>query len=272
MIRGTTMRIGMALIALVIGMMILSLLWTPYDPLAINAENSLAPISASHPFGTDMLGRDVLSNIIVGARSTLLVAVLSVVIAMVVGVIAGVASAMFGNRMRSVLIFVIDIVLALPGVLVAIVLAAVYGPSTFTATVAIGVALAAAVAQVTRRAALTVLAQDFIMAAVASGSSRRRIILRHLLPNLRANLLIQASGAAAIAILAESTLSYLGLGTVPPTPSWGRMLAESQQFLILDPVVALWPGLFIALAVLGFNLLGDGLREVLDSTIDTESP
>ena len=270
MTRGTTMKIGVALVSLVTGMTAMSFLWTPYDPLSIDAENSLAPISFSHPFGTDILGRDVLSNVIVGARSTLLVAILSVAIAMLVGVITGVAAASLGSRVRSLLVFAIDIVLALPGVLVAIVLAAVYGPSTITATVAIGVALSAAVAQVTRRAALTVLSQDFVMAAIASGSSRRRMFLHHLLPNLRANLLIQASGAAAIAILAESTLSYLGLGTVPPTPSWGRMLAESQQFLILDPVVALWPGLFIALTVLGFNLLGDGLREVLDHTMDTE--
>ena len=270
MIRGTTMKIGVVLVSLVLGMTIMSFLWTPYDPLAIDAERSLASISLSHPLGTDMLGRDVLSNIIVGARSTMLVAILSVAIAMAVGVVAGIAGALLGNRTRSVVVFAIDIVLALPGVLVAIVLAAVYGPSTFTATLAIGVALSAAVAQVTRRAALTVLAQEFVLAAIASGSSRRRMVVRHLLPNLRANLLIQASGAAAIAILAESTLSYLGLGTVPPTPSWGRMLAESQQFLILDPVVALWPGLFIAVAVLGFNLLGDGLREKLDSSMESE--
>jgi peptide/nickel transport system permease protein len=270
MIRGTTLKIGVTLVSLIVGMTILSFFWTPHDPLAIDATRSLAPNSISHPLGTDMLGRDVLSNIIVGARSTLLVAVLSVAIAMAVGIFAGVAGALLGSRARSALVFATDIVLALPGVLLAIVLAAVYGPSTFTATLAIGVALSAAVAQVTRRAALTVLSQDYVLAAIASGSSRRRMVLRHVLPNLRANLLIQASGAAAIAILAESTLSYLGLGTVPPTPSWGRMLAESQQFLILDPIVALWPGLFIALAVLGFNLMGDGLRESLDSGLESE--
>lgn len=270
MIRGMTMKIGVVLVSIVVGMAIMSFVWTPYDPLAIDAENSLASISIGHPFGTDLLGRDVLSNIIVGARSTLLVAVLSVAIAMVLGVLVGLAGAMLRSRSRAVLVFAIDVVLALPGVLVAIVLAAVYGPSTITATVAIGVALSAAVAQVTRRAALTVLSQDFVMAAIACGSSRRRMVMRHVLPNLRANLFIQASGSAAVAILAESTLSYLGLGTVPPTPSWGRMLAESQQFLILDPVVALWPGLFIAVAVLGFNLLGDGLRVTLDPTAEAE--
>jgi len=270
MIRGATTRIGMTLVGLFLGMTALSFIWTPYDPLAIDAEESLAPISLRHPFGTDMLGRDVLSNLIVGARATLVVVALAVAIAMIIGVSAGVAGALLGRRARAALVFLIDIVLALPGVLVAIVLAAVYGPSTVTATVAIGVALSAAVAQVTRRASLSILTQDFVTAAFASGSSKRRMVVTHLLPNLRANLLVQASGAAAIAILAESTLSYLGLGTVPPTPSWGRMLAESQQFLILDPLVALWPGLFIALAVLGFNLLGDGLRESFDPTIESD--
>ena len=264
------MRIGVALVSLVSGMTVMSFLWTPYDPLSIDSENSLAPVSLSHPLGTDLLGRDVLSNLIVGARSTLLVAVLAVAIAMIIGVTAGIVAALIGRRTRAALIFLIDIVLALPGVLVAIVLAAVYGPSTVTATIAIGIALSAAVAQVTRRAAMSVLAQDFVTAAFASGSSKHRMVIKHLLPNLRANLIVQASGAAAIAILAESTLSYLGLGTVPPTPSWGRMLAESQQFLILDPLVALWPGLFIALTVLGFNLVGDGLRDSFDHSMDVE--
>lgn len=264
------MKIGVTLVGLVAGMALLSFLWTPYDPLAIDAGRSLAPISLSHPLGTDLLGRDVLSNLIVGTRATLFVALFSVAIAMLVGVVAGVTGALLGRRARSALIFAIDIVLALPGVLVAIVLAAVYGPSTITATIAIGIALSAAVAQVTRRAAMSILTEDFVIASFAAGASKRQMVTRHLLPNLRANLLVQASGAAAIAILAESTLSYLGLGTVPPTPSWGRMLAESQQFLILDPLVALWPGAFIALAVLGFNLLGDGLREVLDPTIGSD--
>ena len=272
MIRGATIRIGLSLVGLFLGMTVLSFIWTPYDPLAIDAERSLAPVSLRHPLGTDMLGRDVLSNLIVGARATLLVAVLAVTIAMIIGVSAGIAASLIGRRTRAALIFLIDIVLALPGVLVAIVLAAVYGPSTVTATVAIGIALSAAVAQVTRRAAMSVLTQDFVAAAFASGSTKRRMVIKHLLPNLRANLLVQASGAAAIAILAESTLSYLGLGTVPPTPSWGRMLAESQQFLILDPLVALWPGLFIALAVLGFNLLGDGLRDSFDPTFESDQP
>lgn len=267
MSRNRTLLLGTCLALFTIGLAMLSFVWTPYDPLEIDPDNSLTSATLAHPFGTDTLGRDVLSNIIVGSRSTLAVAALSVAISMLLGVFIGITAAMIGSKLRVAIILGVDVVLALPGVLVAIVLAAVYGPSTLTATVAIGIALSAAIAQVTRRATSAILTFDYVLAATACGASTWRIVTRHLLPNLRANLLVQASGAAAIAILAESTLSYLGLGTVPPTPSWGRMLAESQKFLIVDPLMALWPGIFIAVAVLGFNLLGDGLREVLDPTV-----
>lgn len=267
MTRNRNLFIGSTLCGFVATLALMSFVWTPYDPLEIDPERSLASASLAHPMGTDLLGRDVLSNIIVGSRATLAVAALSVLISMVFGVAIGLGSAMLGSRIRSLVVAGVDVVLALPGVLLAIVLAAVNGPSTFSATLAISVALAAAIAQVTRRAAANILVVDYVAAAVACGASRRRIITHHLLPNLRANLLVQSSGAAAVAVLAESTLSYLGLGTVPPTPSWGRMLAESQEFLILDPIVALWPGLFIAIAILGFNLLGDGLRERLDPAL-----
>lgn len=271
MTRNRTLLVGSCLSLFTGGLALLSFIWTPYDPLEIDPDNSLASASLAHPFGTDTLGRDVFSNIIVGSRSTLAVAALSVVISMLIGVFVGIGAALIGSRMRTAIILGVDVVLALPGVLVAIVLAAVYGPSTLTATIAIGIALSAAIAQVTRRATSAILTFDYVLAATACGSSKWRIVTRHLLPNLRANLLVQASGAAAIAILAESTLSYLGLGTVPPTPSWGRMLAESQKFLILDPTLALWPGVFIAVAVLGFNLLGDGLREAFDHALDEET-
>jgi peptide/nickel transport system permease protein len=270
MIQNRTLFIGTCLASFTSALALMSFVWTPYDPLEIDPDNSLSRATLAHPFGTDTLGRDVLSNIIAGSRSTLTVAALSVGISMMLGVFIGITAALIGPRLREAIILGVDVVLALPGVLIAIVLAAVYGPSTYTATIAIGIALSAAIAQVTRRAASTILTFDYVLAATACGASKKHIVTRHLLPNLRANLLVQASGAAAIAILAESTLSYLGLGTVPPTPSWGRMLAESQQFLILDPTLAMWPGVFIAVAVLGFNLLGDGLRETLDHALDEE--
>lgn len=246
---------------------LISVLWTPYDPLEINPDASLAKPSWSHLLGTDVLGRDVLSNLLVGSRTTLLTAFLVVSIAMILGVTTGVGAALLPKRVSRIAIYAIDIFLALPAVLFAIVLAAIYGPSTFTAVIAIGVATAAAVAQVTRREVTVILNSDYVIAAQACNSSKPRTVLRHILPNIRASLFVQASGAASIAILAESALSYLGLGTTPPAPSWGRMLASSQQYLLIDPIVALWPGLAIIITVLGFNLLGDGLREALDPTL-----
>lgn len=246
---------------------LLSVFWTPYDPLEINPEVSLTKPSWSHLLGTDVLGRDVLSNLLVGSRTTLITAFLVVIITMALGVTTGICTALLPKRMSRAAIYSIDIVLALPAVLFAIILAAIYGPSTFTAVIAIGVATSAAVAQVTRREVTVILNSDYVVAARACNSNKTRVVLRHILPNIRASLLVQASGAAAIAILAESTLSYLGLGTTPPAPSWGRMLASSQQYLIIDPIVTLWPGLAIIITVLGFNLLGDGLREALDPTL-----
>ena len=262
-----TLLMGLALVGFTLVLAVLSFVWTPYDPLAMDPELSITKPSPEHLLGTDVFGRDVLSNIIVGARSTLTVAFFAVLISMTLGVLVGVGTAISPKWAQTPAIFGIDIVLALPSVLFAIVLAAVYGPSTLTATIAIGVALSAAVGQVTRRETNAVLQADYVMAATSSGAGKGRIVRRHVLPNIRASLFVQASGAIAVAILAESTLSYLGLGTLPPTPSWGRMLAESQQYLIVDPILALWPGLVIVIAVLGFNLTGDGLRESLDPTL-----
>ncbi|MEY4400991.1 MAG: hypothetical protein RL072_856 [Actinomycetota bacterium] len=262
-----TLIIGVSFVGFSCFLALLSLVWTPFDPLEINPDISLARPSAVHWLGTDENGRDILSNIIVGSRATLLTGVLSVAICMLVGVTVGVATAISPRWVESPAVFGIDIVLALPTVLFAIVLAAVYGPSTLTAIVAIGIALSASVAQVTRREVNVVLLADYVTAARSSGSGTWRIVRKHVLPNIRSSLFVQASGACAIAILAESTLSYLGLGTTPPAPSWGRMMASLQQFLLIDPIFPLWPGLAIVITVLGFNLLGDGLREALDPTL-----
>jgi peptide/nickel transport system permease protein len=259
--------VGTTLVAVTLAMVVLSYIWTPFDPLEIDPELSLSGPAWPHVLGTDENGRDILSNVIVGARSTLGVAVGSVLIGMLIGTGIGLLIGTASARMRRTATFAIDIVLALPSVLLAIVLAAVYEPSTLTAIAAIGIALAAAIARIVARDTRAVLTNDFVLAARACGARRRRIIRVHVFPNVRSSLFVHASGAAAVAILAESTLSYIGLGTRPPTPSWGRMLATSQQFLIVEPLHALWPGLAIVVAVLGFNLLGDGLRERLDPTL-----
>jgi peptide/nickel transport system permease protein len=265
--RDPSFVVGAALVGITIATVLVSYVWTPFDPLEINPDVSLSGPAWPHVLGTDENGRDILSNVIVGARSTLGVAVGAVVIGMLVGTLIGLLVGTASTRARGAATFAIDIVLALPSVLLAIVLAAVYEPSTLTAIVAIGAALAAAVARIVARDTRSVLANDFVLAARACGANRRRIIHVHVLPNVRSSLFVHASGAAAVAILAESTLSYIGLGTRPPTPSWGRMLATSQQFLIVEPLHALWPGIAIVVAVLGFNLLGDGLRERLDPTL-----
>jgi peptide/nickel transport system permease protein len=259
--------VGAALVGVTVATVALSYVWTPFDPLEIDPELSLTGPAWPHVLGTDENGRDILSNVIVGARSTFGVAVGAVVIGMLVGTLIGLLVGTASARTRGAATFAIDIVLALPSVLLAIVLAAVYEPSTLTAIVAIGIALAAAVSRIVARDTRAVLTNDFVLAARACGANRRRIIRVHVLPNVRSSLFVHASGAAAVAILAESTLSYIGLGTRPPTPSWGRMLATSQQFLIVEPLHALWPGIAIVVAVLGFNLLGDGLRERLDPTL-----
>jgi peptide/nickel transport system permease protein len=265
--RDPSFVVGAALVGLTIAVVLVSYVWTPFDPLEINPDVSLSGPAWPHVLGTDENGRDILSNVIVGARSTLGVAVGAVVIGMLVGTLIGLLVGTASTRARGAATFAIDIVLALPSVLLAIVLAAVYEPSTLTAIVAIGIALAAAVSRIVARDTRAVLANDFVLAARACGANRHHIIRVHVLPNVRSSLFVHASGAAAVAILAESTLSYIGLGTRPPTPSWGRMLATSQQFLIVEPLHALWPGIAIVVAVLGFNLLGDGLRERLDPTL-----
>jgi len=265
--RNSTLVIGASLVGFSIAVFLLSFFWTPYDPLEINPELSLTRPSAAHWLGTDENGRDILSNIIVGSRATLVVAMVSVMICMLIGVSIGVATAMSPKWVESPAVFGVDILLALPTVLLAIVLTAVYGPSTSTAVVAIGLALSAPVAQVTRREVKSILLTDYVTAAKTSGSGSLRIVRKHIMPNLRASLFVQASGASAIAILAEATLSYLGFGTPPPDPSWGRMMASLQQYLIVEPIFPLWPGLAIVITVLGFNLLGDGLREALDPTL-----
>jgi peptide/nickel transport system permease protein len=258
------LAVGSALVAACGAAALLPASWLPHDPLAINPQDRFADSSWRHPLGTDALGRDVLSLVAAGARATLGTALGAVAIAMVMGVLLGVAAATWPRAAGTVVRHAGAIALALPSLLVALVLVAATGPGAATAAVAIGAALSAGVARVTSDEAGRILSSDFVAAARTSGAGPFRIALHHLLPNLRASLLVQASGAFAVAILGESTLSYLGLGTRPPSPSWGRMLAESQQYLVVDPLVAVWPGAAVALAILGFGLLGDGIRDATD--------
>jgi peptide/nickel transport system permease protein len=255
---------GGALVALVVLAALVSVVWTPYDPTAIRPDDSLAGSSWQHLLGADRFGHDTLSQLMVGARTTLFVGVVAIGIASLIGVPLGAIAAQRGGMVDELAMRASDIVYAFPAVLVAIMLAAVYGGSTLTAMVAIGIAYIPVFARLTRGSALQVLRSDYVLAARACGRRPREILTRHVLPNIAGMLIVQATVLFAVAILAEAALSYLGLGTSPPSPTWGSMLADSQTYLGEDSLLAFWPGLAIALAVLGFSLLGDGLRDVLD--------
>lgn len=260
-----TLLIGGFLVGLVIVVALVSFVWTPHDPThVVVSERFRPPGSPGHLLGTDQIGRDILSMLMAGARTTLLVGIVTVAIAVVVGVPLGGMAALYRGPLEELVMRASDVLLAFPALLLALLLAAVFRPSTVTAMIAIGIAFIPVFARVVRGAGLQVMEQDYVTAARTFGSSRIAIFARHLLPNVGSVIIVQATVAFAIAILAEAALSYLGLGTPPPNASWGRMLSESQSFLFQGPQLALWPGLCIALTVLGFNLLGDGLRDVLD--------
>ncbi len=255
---------GIALVGVVLVGALLSVFWTPYDPVSIQPTQALLPSTLAHPLGTDGFGIDVLSRLLVGARTTVSVGVIAVSLALVGGVPLGVLAGMVGGWVSELVLRVSDVMYAFPALLLAILLAATLGASTGTAMVAIGLASIPAFARVARAATLLVMTQDYILAAKASGTSRAAAAVRHILPNIGAVVGVQASVSFGIAILAEAALSYLGLATPPPTPTWGRMLRDAQSYIFTNPEQALWPGLAIGIAVLGLNLLGDGLRDYLD--------
>lgn len=256
--------IGIVLVGIVIAAAVVSLFWTPYDPIRVVGADRLQPPSRAHLLGTDGFGIDILSRLLVGARTTLVVGVISVGLSALIGVPLGMLAGQAGSWIDNIVMRLSDIVYALPALLLAMLLAAVFGASTLTAMVAIGLASIPAFARVARASTLQVMAADFVLAGRASGTSRWGIASRHVAPNIAPVVGVQASVGFATAILAEAALSYLGLGTPRPTPTWGNMLRDAQQYLFVAPLQAVWPGLAIAVAVLGFNLLGDGLRDYLD--------
>ena len=257
--------IGLVIVTITILTALVSLVWTPYDPLSALPAQRLQGSGAEHLLGTDRFGRDVLSRLMVGAQITLVVGVIAVSISALIGVPVGIAAGMrHGKIVDSLVIRTADLMLAFPALLLAIIAGAVWGPSTLTAMIAIGIAGIPSFARVARSGTLQVMSQDFIAAARVSKVSEWVIATRHVFPNITGLVIVQASVYFALAILAEAALSYLGLGTAPPAASWGRMLQDAQSLLAVQPSLTLWPGLAIALTVLGFNLLGDALRDVLD--------
>lgn len=260
--------VGGLIVLGVIAMALVSFVWTPHDPTLVNSQVRLQEPSAEYWFGTDKFGRDVFSQILVGSRTTLFVGVVAVGVAALIGVPLGILAGMAPGWFGELLMRGNDLVLAFPALLLAIMFAAVYGASTLVAMIAIGIATIPSFARLVRSGTLQVQKTEYVMAARAAGRSPLAIGLRHVLPNVSSLVIVQASVGFAIAVLAEAALSFLGFGTPPPTPSWGRMLQESQELLFSAPRLAVFPGLAIALAVLGFNLLGDGLRDRFDPKLE----
>jgi peptide/nickel transport system permease protein len=257
--------VGGAIVAAFLAAAVLSFFWTPYDVAALDITGKLQPPSAAHWLGTDQLGRDLLSMIMVGARVSIAVALVAVGIGMGLGVPLGLAAAASrGSLFDEVIMRGNDLVFAFPSLLIAIMITAVFGPSALNAIIAIGVFNIPVFARLTRGAALSLWPRDFVLAARMAGKGDARISVEHILPNLTNLLIVQGTIQFSLGILAEAGLSYVGLGAQPPTPSWGRMLAESQTMFAIAPHLALAPGLAIVLTVLGLNLMGDGLRDLLD--------
>jgi peptide/nickel transport system permease protein len=263
-IRHPSFVIGGILVCLLLLAASISMFWSPWPPADIDIPNKLAKPSSSHWFGTDSLGRDIASQLLVGSQNSILVGVIAVGIGLSFGVALGLWAAAKGSWVEEFIMRAADFAFAFPALLLAIILTAIYGPGLVISIIAIGIFNIPVFARITRGAAKSIWAREYIIAACAAGKSNFQITLDHVLPNIASALIVQATVQFAIAILAEAALSYLGLGTQPPNPSWGRMLNEAQTQLFQAPMMAVYPGIAIALAVLGLNLMGDGLRDLLD--------
>jgi peptide/nickel transport system permease protein len=256
--------IGLGVVVFFILLAAAAPLVSPYDPLATSWSAVRKAPSAAHLFGTDDIGRDVLARIIWGSRASLFAGLVSVMLALAVGVPIGLVSGYAGGAVDATVMRLIDAMLAIPFLILAIALAAFLGPSLTNAMIAIGVTQMPIFARMTRGQVLQVKHEDYIEAARAVGNPQIRIVLRHILPNIVPPLLVQATLATAAAIIAEASLSFLGLGQQPPYPSWGSMLNTAKNFMAQAPWMAIWPGLAIFSLVLSLNLFGDGLRDALD--------
>ncbi len=269
-LRHRSFVLGGTLVLLVIAAALISLVWTPWPPYDIDIAAKLKPPSAAHWLGTDALGRDIISLLLVGARSTIMVGVIAVGIGLTFGVCLGLVAAARKGWVAELILRMSDFTFAFPAVLSAIMLAAAIGPGMVTSITAIGIFQIPIFVRVTRGSANAIWAREFVLAARASGKGGFRITVEHVLPNILPVLIVQATIQFALAILAEAALSYLGLGTQPPQPSWGRMLNDAQTLLFQSPMLAVYPGAAIAITVLGLNLLGDGLRDLLDPRLARE--
>jgi peptide/nickel transport system permease protein len=256
--------VGLAIVLMFVALALFAPWLAPQDPIATDWGAIRQAPSAAHWFGTDEIGRDVFARVVWGTRASLLAGVVSVSISLLLGVPIGLAAGFVGGWVDALISRITDAFLACPFLILAIALAAFLGPSLTNAMIAIGVSATPIFVRLTRAQVMTVRVEDFIEAARAVGNPPWRIALRHVLPNVMAPVIVQATLAVAAAVIAEASLSFLGLGQQPPAPSWGSMLNTAKNFIDNAPWMAIWPGLSIFLLVLSFNLLGDGLRDALD--------
>jgi peptide/nickel transport system permease protein len=263
-LRHRAFMIGLVLTGTMIFLALLSLFWTPHSPTEIVISQKLKPPSMSHWFGTDQFGRDILSMIMAGAQTSIVVGLIAVSLGAVIGVSLGLWAAARRGWTEDAIMRVSDLNMAFPVILIAILLTAGWGPGITNAILALGIYNISVFARQVRGAAIGMWEREFVLAARAAGKGDVAITFGHVLPNIISVIVVQATISFAIAILAEAALSYLGVGSQPPDPSWGRMLAESQKYIFFKPVIAVWPGLAIVLSVLGLNLIGDGLRDLVD--------
>lgn len=262
--RSRSFVFGAGITLVVAATALLSFAWTPYDVAHLVVADRMQPPSAIYWLGTDHLGRDVLSMIMVGARNSIAVALVAVGIGMGIGVPLGCVAAARGGWIDDLVMRFNDLIFAFPALISALMITAVFGPGAFNAIVAICIFNVPVFARVARAGALALWPRDFMLAARAAGKGRTRITVEHILPNIATLLMVQGTIQFALGILAEAGLSYVGLGAQPPAPSWGRMLFDAQTRMIVAPTLALFPGMAIIVTVLGLNLLGDGIADALD--------
>ena len=264
-LRTPSFMIGLALTLIFLAAALISFFWTPYDVTQLEIANKLQTPSTTHWFGTDAFGRDIFSMVMIGARISIAVALIAVGIGIVIGVPLGLlAAARHGALLDEIVMRANDLVFAFPALLMAIMITAVFGPSAVNAIIAIGIFNIPVFARLSRGAALSLWQRDYVLAARVAGKGRTHISAEHILPNITNLLIVQGTIQFSLGILAEAGLAYVGLGTQPPLPSWGRMLAEAQTMIYIAPHLAIFPGLAIVFTVLGLNLMGDGLRDIFD--------
>ncbi|MBL8702207.1 MAG: ABC transporter permease [Alphaproteobacteria bacterium] len=261
---------GSILFALMLVMAITADLLALYDPIVVRARNRFRAPSLAHPFGTDNFGRDIFSRVVYGARLSIQIGFVTVLLTAILGTACGVAAGYF-RRLDNLIMRVMDALMAFPALLLAIAITAALGPSAFNVVVALAAVYTPRTARVVRASVLVVREADYVQAARAVGAGHLRIMIQHILPNSLAPLIVQLTFVFAYAVIAEAVLSFLGMGPSPPTPSWGNIIAEGKDYIREASWIALFPGLAIAITVLGLNLLGDGLRDVLDPRMNVET-